>query len=192
VRRGIVIGLVAGLLISAGGAMAAGRYIITSVNQIGPGVRVALKGNRGNQGPRGAIGQRGLRGITGPVGTPGLDGKFSAADVITVMGPVATMPPGQVGSSLVSCPSGTVLSGGWDGTQGAGPSIDASVAYNEPLFGSWSVIMSNNASIPTSFQTYAVCTTGAAPDASRHAEDRRNVRAIVQREVRAVEAQPTR
>lgn len=51
--RKIIIGVLAGLCVSAAAAGAATQYIITSTSQISPSVLTALKGNVGPQGPAG-------------------------------------------------------------------------------------------------------------------------------------------
>ena len=79
-KRGIVVGalVLTALVFGEGGAAAATRYLITSINQIKPSVRAQLKGNRGPrglsgpQGPQGPQGPTGAQGPTGPQGPPGI------------------------------------------------------------------------------------------------------------------------
>ncbi len=78
--------------------------------------------------------------------------------ITTVRGPtvfLAPFPePGAVGSSSVNCPVGSkAIGGGW---QGGG--ILATVGYNAPGAGEWSVILTNNNDLSsTSFNAIAVC-----------------------------------
>jgi hypothetical protein len=65
------------ILSMAGGALAAGHYLITSTKQISPKVLRKLHGSRGPSGPRGAAGSQGPAGPPGPAGPqgpPGADG----------------------------------------------------------------------------------------------------------------------
>jgi hypothetical protein len=104
----------------------------------------------GRRGPRGPRGPRGFRGPAGP------QGSFSA--VTMVKGPTTVLAPfpeaGAVGVSSVNCPAGSrAVSGGW---QGGG--ILATVGYNAPGSGEWSVIMTNNNEFnSTSFNAIAIC-----------------------------------
>jgi hypothetical protein len=61
---------------------------------------------------------------------------------------------GAVGSSSVNCPPGSrAIGGGW---QGGG--ILATVGYNAPGSGEWSVILTNNNELSsTSFNVVAMC-----------------------------------
>jgi hypothetical protein len=66
-KRSIVTVVVAmaGLMIFGGGAWAAGRFIITNINQIKPSVRAQLRraaGQRGDKGPQGSRAPREHRG----------------------------------------------------------------------------------------------------------------------------------
>jgi hypothetical protein len=85
-RRLIVVGAaVAALLIVAGVAGAAGRFVITSTSQIKPSVLRALHANQtvrglpGATGPQGATGAQGPQGAPGPPGPPGNPGVSGAA-----------------------------------------------------------------------------------------------------------------
>jgi hypothetical protein len=69
-----VLAVIAIMLATTGGAYAAGRYVITSVTQIKPNVRAALRGNAGpagKNGAAGAVGAPGAVGATGPQGPQG-------------------------------------------------------------------------------------------------------------------------
>jgi hypothetical protein len=58
----------------AGGALAAGHYLITSTSQIKPSVRRALHGARGPAGAQGPQGVPGPQGLQGPLGPRGFEG----------------------------------------------------------------------------------------------------------------------
>ena len=146
-RRGILIGLVAGVLLTGTAATAASRWLITSTHQIKPSVLRHLRGERGK------------RGATGPAGA------FSTANVTQVAGPVETMcaSPGgscQVNGSLATCaPGSVVIGGGWEGDV---PSPNATVDDSWPIgSGSWDVVMTNLSSISASFHAVAVCASGS-------------------------------
>lgn len=59
----------------SGGAWAAGKYLIRSINQISPKVLKKLKGAVGPAGPQGAQGLPGVNGTNGKDGAPGKDGE---------------------------------------------------------------------------------------------------------------------
>src|SRR6185437_7158714 len=74
-----VVAATVGVLLVAGGAAAAGHFLITNVHQIKPSVRAELKGNRG---PRGLTGATGARGLQGPQGVAGAAGSARAVAVV--------------------------------------------------------------------------------------------------------------
>ena len=64
----LVVGLIVGMLISAGGAFAAKKYVLSSTSQVKPSVLKKLKGKKGTAGTAGAPG---APGGAGPQGNPG-------------------------------------------------------------------------------------------------------------------------
>ena len=187
--RKVLVTAVVCSLVFAGGAAASG-YLITSVHQIKPSVRRALKGNRGARGRAGAAGAKGAAGAAGAAGAPG---GFSTANVTEVSGVVAFMCANGGGAcsanaSVASCPAGgVVLGGGWEGDT---PSPEETVAQNEPTGNgtAWDVVMANNAAISASFHAVAVCATGSGATIA-HLVSRRDLQAIVARQIAAVRAQ---
>lgn len=181
--RKVLVTAVVCSLVFAGGAAASG-YLITSVHQIKPSVRRALKGNRGARGRTGAAGAK---------GAAGAPGGFSTANVTEVSGAVAFMCAPSGGScsangSVAVCPAGgVVLGGGWVGDT---PSNAESVAQNEPTGNgtAWDVVMANNAAISASFHAVAVCAT-ASGAAIAHLVSRRDLQATVAKQIAAVRAQ---
>jgi hypothetical protein len=159
VSRRIVVLAVVLIALSAGGAVAASRFLITSVNQISPTVRLELRGNRG---PRGVTGRRGARGATG---TPGPAGAAGITNEFEVTGTTAIISgPAPANTSQAICPGGDiVLSGGWKGL-----GADTSVSANEPTTvngdQAWVVVAAlNHTTDPEgSFQAVALC-SGPTP-----------------------------
>jgi hypothetical protein len=66
-----VVAVLALVLAMSGGALAAGKYLITSTKQIKPSVLAQLR----KSGPAGAKGANGTNGVQGPAGAPGTAGK---------------------------------------------------------------------------------------------------------------------
>jgi hypothetical protein len=62
-----------------------------------------------------------------------------------------------VGSSVATCPAGSVvIGGGWTGE--SSPSPDATVGYDFPLGNNrWQVVMTNNSMLTSSFHAVAIC-----------------------------------
>lgn len=116
-QRVSVAGIVATLALifaMTGGAVAAKKYLITSVNQISPSVLKKLKGGTGPAGPAGAPGQAGAKGDNG---APGANGN-----------------PGAPGPLLAELPSGESLTGFW-GARGNGEltKVGASISFPFPV-----------------------------------------------------------
>lgn len=113
---------VVGVLVIAGGATAASKYIISSINQIKPSVRAALKGNRGPRGFSGRTGATGATGAQGPQGVPGVAGAAGSARAVAVVNADGSLLQGvgfpknvtgvsHTGGSGIYC---IILSGGFD------------------------------------------------------------------------------
>jgi hypothetical protein len=66
-----VVATLALVLAMTGGAMAADKYLITSIKQIKPSVRRSLRGERGKVGMQGPMGPAGAQGPEGKPGAPG-------------------------------------------------------------------------------------------------------------------------
>jgi hypothetical protein len=105
---------VLGSLAFAGGAIASGGWVITSMNQIKPSVRQHLRGNIGPQGPQGSQGPQGPQGAQGPAGL--------VPQVVLVQSEHLTLQPGQdsfevdPNGFVATCPAGyTVLGTGFNG-----------------------------------------------------------------------------
>jgi hypothetical protein len=149
-------------IVVAGGAAAGTSYVITSTHQIKPNVLRQLHGARGPEGPQGQQGTQGTQGAPGPSGV------FSTSNVTQIDGLDAVMCPNgggacAVGSSVATCPSGSVvLGGGW--SSAGSPPVVASVAYNKPVgTSSWQVIMASNTSaISQDFYAVATCATSGS------------------------------
>ena len=77
-----VVAATVGVLLVAGGAAAAGHFIITNVHQIKPSVRAELKGDHGPRGLTGATGAPGAPGLQGPQGVAGAAGSVRAVAVV--------------------------------------------------------------------------------------------------------------
>lgn len=132
------------LVLALGGTAVASGYLITSLGQIKPSVRQALKGNRG---PRGFAGPRGLQGLQGPQGNPGLLG------LTTVDGAVLTYPPGGFGAPPdANCPAGEYVVGtGFNGPFNAvGGFVQAYGTFVGGFF-------ENGSSIPIEGNVQAIC-----------------------------------
>jgi hypothetical protein len=117
-RRISAAGIVATLalvLAMTGGAVAAKKYLITSVNQISPAVLKKLKGKRG---PAGSQGQAGARGEVGAAGAAGQAGAPGA--------------PGAPGPLLTQLPTGKSLTGFW-GTRSSGELTKAGAPISFPF-----------------------------------------------------------
>jgi hypothetical protein len=191
VSRSMVVALVALVAAISGVAVAAPTGNVQPKHKA-----VAASGQRGPRGFRGPRGLPGPRGKTGPQGNPGPAGGFSVANVTQASGPSALMCVSgggscEVGSSVATCPAGSVvLGGGWDGENN--PPVVATVGYSKPLgANTWEVIMVNNdSSLSANFHAVATCamSSGAAADIARAGKLSLDQRTQIARDVAAVRA----
>jgi hypothetical protein len=131
---------------------------------------------KGPRGPRGAPGPQGLAGPAGPQGPPG---PINTSGITPVDGPVSTVVPGGVGSSIAFCPAGQrVVSGGGFLNTGVADGLVSSRANNART--SWFVLGGNNGSIDGTIQAYAQC---AGAGAAVAAKVNRRMRERTEREV---------
>jgi hypothetical protein len=96
VRKVVLLALVFSILL-AGGAFAAGGYLISSTGQIAPWVRAALRGHRGPRvfaGSNGAQGLAGPQGPAGPAGAQGPPGAGAQLHIVVETGPLTFISPG--------------------------------------------------------------------------------------------------
>lgn len=104
----MVVSLIALVFSMSGGALAAHQYLLTSINQIRPGVLAQIRSKAA---------------VVGPVGTPGASGSPGAAS--TVPGPEGR--PGAAGGTIIGPPGESVV-----GPQGeAGPRGGSGSAFQQ-------------------------------------------------------------
>lgn len=136
-------------LLGGGGALAASRYLITSVNQVKPSVRAALRGHAGKRGPAGP------QGPTGPAGPAG-----AVSAETEVIGNLVTISPGTpVNVSEAVCPAGhLLLAGGWKGlTADVTISDSAPTTVNGAVAWAVAAALNDAASETETFEAVAVC-----------------------------------
>jgi hypothetical protein len=127
----MIISLIALFFALTGGALAAQRFIITSTNQIKPGVltklrgRTGPKGNAGPAGPVGSTGQQGAAGAPGATGAQGPQGSQGPTGSIGAQGREG--PSGSKGDTGAIGPAGP--KGDTGATGPAGPSAGAATYW---------------------------------------------------------------
>jgi hypothetical protein len=119
-----------------GGALAAGKFIITSTKQVSPKVLKQLQGKAGKAGPAGAQGPAGPGGPQGPAGANGKDG---APGPEGKQGPAGSKgEPGEAGTTgfTETLPEGKSERGSWavfDKTTIEGQEEGVSISFTIPL-----------------------------------------------------------
>jgi hypothetical protein len=112
----------------------------------------ALRGERGPRGFTGAQGVPGATGATGVSGAAGAPGGFDPTKLQYIEGPDVTVPSGEVGTAIASCPAGTTaISGGFYASIS---NVAASQTYGPSFHG---VIVSNDSSISLTINATVVC-----------------------------------
>jgi len=106
-----------------GGALAAGKYLITSTKQISPKVLKALQGKAGKPGTNGT---NGASGAQGPAGTNGKDGTNGKEGTNGKDGTSVTSSPASVGE----CPSGGTT---FTAANGTGKVCNGTTGFTETL-----------------------------------------------------------
>jgi hypothetical protein len=145
---------VVAVLAFAGGASAAGRWVVSNINQIKPSVRQQLRGQTGSEGPQGPQGPQGVQGPAAPAGV---------GQTQLVGSPQVTLQPGQNTYQVdpsgfeANCPGGYTATG--TGFNGGGV---ASVEYVESYGFFVGGFLVNNSSIPVTVQIFAVCAPGSS------------------------------
>lgn len=150
-----VIALAALFFSMTGAGLAATGYRITSLFQISPKVRHALRGAQGPTGPQGPQGLQGLTGPQGPAGpqTPTID-NFTVAEGNTV-----EVPAGGAAYSIAACPSraGHYV---WAAVGSYTGGIGLDVFYDADLGLEWQVGASNPTSSAIKLTAWVLCLTG--------------------------------
>lgn len=163
-KRWILLGLGAALLLVmfSAASFGAGRYLITNIKQIKPNVVKQIRGSvkagsagsaggqgsNGSQGANGAQGPAGPQGSAGPQGPPGPTGPAHAGVVTNAV----TINPNAATGASVTCPSGSVVTGG-------GFSVPPSgyVVYADQPFGNGWFVAVQTRGVQDTLTVYAVC-----------------------------------
>lgn len=107
-----IIAIVALVFATAGSAVAAKRYLVTSTKQISPSVLKKLAGTPGPQGRLGPVGERGPTGLAGAKGAAGTTGPAGQAGPAGPAGPTgSTGATGPAGPFPDTMPSGKSVTG---------------------------------------------------------------------------------
>lgn len=137
----LAVSLVALFFSLTGAGIAASHYLITSVSQIKPSVRAALRGKVGPQGlagPQGTAGDSGSQGAQGPQGDPGSRGPAgpsmldSTYTVVSATAHLTTSAP-QGGETVECNPQDNLVAGGFQNVSGTDITTDAPWPNRLPL-----------------------------------------------------------
>ena len=159
---------VVAVLVVAGGATAASRFIITNINQVKPSVRHQLRGNQGLRGFTGAQGPQGPQGAQGPQGVPGVTGPAGPQSLALTEsdGTVTDLPPNTITALGVLCPSGDIaVGGGWqpnDVTNSANLLQSDGGVVNVNGLNGFGVDVVNNGTVDHAGFAWVYCMPGAA------------------------------
>lgn len=152
-RRFTAAAAVVAVLAFAGGATAAGRWVISSMNQIKPSVRAHLRGNAGPQGPQGAQGPQGPQGLPGAAGPAGI----SSIQNVSASSPICGFGAGacDVASAIAFCPSGSYVVGGAADTDTIETPISTLTGTT-----SYGAVANNDGSFSGTLTVTAICASG--------------------------------
>jgi hypothetical protein len=149
-----VISLVALFFSITSAGIAASHYLITSVSQIQPSVRHALRGRAGRRGPTGP------RGPQGPPGQAAPDTTQYVPNPMVVTGDAISVAPAASGTAVADCPLGSYASGG--GYEQTGLSVTQSRPAARLLIrdNEWLIDGVNEGTATGTLRAYVVCVAG--------------------------------
>ena len=144
----------------AGTGVAASHYLITSVGQIKPSVRHALKGAQGPAGPAGPAGATGQQGPQGIQGASGPQGPAGVLGSVVVRSGVQSIPVGQSVTVTADCGRRIVTGGGFIArgmlVQSSQPTVSYSDSGVADDYG-WQIVVTNQGANPLPAAATAIC-----------------------------------